>query len=130
MKTELFPDDDLAVGPVPAPDRRSAAPARTFADRPGARAASPRPRPRPEPAPGESRVVPRRPRSIPLRIKVPVGTLTAIPVPPRDLERVDVSATLSSCRHCLRRRAQQTRCHRLRLRRLDLFEWAGRQGKN
>lgn len=35
MKTELFPDDDLAVGPVPAPDRRSAAPARTFADRPG-----------------------------------------------------------------------------------------------
>ena len=34
----------------------------------------------------------------------------------------------ASCRHCVRRRAQQTRRHRLRLRNVDLFEWACRRG--
>jgi hypothetical protein len=33
----------------------------------------------------------------------------------------------SSCRHCRWRRAQQARRHRLRLRNVDLFEWAERQ---
>jgi hypothetical protein len=36
-------------------------------------------------------------------------------------------AKTDNCRHCLRRRAQQTRRHRLRLKGLDLFQWAERR---
>jgi hypothetical protein len=71
-------------------------------------------------------------QSLPRSIKLPrVGNVAprnfATPVAPRNSETLRVSRTLSSCRHCLRRRAQQTRRHRLRLRGLDLLQWAKRQ---
>ena len=99
---------------------RSVTPARTFTDsvlsaevRPGARAAPPRPRPRPGFAEAASTE-----NSASIR-----GVLAARET--RDAGRALQNP--SSCRHCLRRRAQQTRRPRLRLRGVDLFEWAERQ---
>jgi hypothetical protein len=43
--------------------------------------------------------------------------------PPADARAQPYHSVLS-CRHCVRRRAQQSRRHRLRLRNVDLFEWA------
>jgi hypothetical protein len=87
---------------------------------------------------GLDQVVPRPPRAIParsrtssvseevavpLRIKVPE---IVVPVEKLNSETPQLSWPLSHCRHCLRRRAQQSRRHRLRLRNVDLFEWADR----
>lgn len=69
---------------------------------------------------GLDQVGPRAPRSIPLR--TPNSTIVELPNP-----KCATVAYSAHCRHCLRRRAQQTRRHRLRLRNVDLFEWAARQ---
>lgn len=79
---------------------------------------------------GLDQAVPRAPRGgsdrstlqvMPLR----APNLTIVELPER--LAVGLSDRQKSCRHCLRRRAQQTRRHRLRLRGLDLFQWAARQ---
>jgi hypothetical protein len=78
---------------------------------------------------GLDQVVPRRPKAIgtdrfSVRLRQNCGT-AEMPKPGLLLTVSKMDA--ASCRHCLRRRAQQTRRHRLRLRGLDLFQWAERR---
>ena len=78
---------------------------------------------------GLDQVVPRRPRALASISKS--STVEDLPAPNPKSERLSDpefrTVRNSSCRHCLRRRAQQSRRHRLRLRNVDLFEWAARQ---
>jgi hypothetical protein len=79
---------------------------------------------------GLDQVVPRRPKATGtdrFSVRLSKNCSSAEIAKPARLIENSTGVETDKCRHCLRRRAQQSRRHRLRLRNVDLFEWASRQ---